>query len=122
MSELEEKINSLLNNPAEISKIAQMAKSMLDGRGDSHTDKPGENLVESLSSLGESLNPKIIAELGKIISDKGGKDSKRALLEAMKPYLAEKRRKKMDQAIQIAKLARLAEVVFAESGGDHDGL
>lgn len=99
-----------------------MAKSMLDGRGETQTDKPSENLIDSISSLSEGLNPKIIAELGRLMSDKGGSNNKKTLLEAMKPYLTEKRRKKMDQAIQIAKLARLAEVVFAESGGDHDGL
>jgi thioredoxin-like negative regulator of GroEL len=123
MSELEDKLNSLLNNPAEINKIAQMAKSLFDtGQDEKDKDKGGETLLQSLSSLGEGLNPKIIGELGKIMSDRGGSESKRAILEAMKPYLNEKRRKKMEQAIQIAKLARLAEIVFAESAEDQNGV
>jgi hypothetical protein len=88
MSELEDKLNSLLNNPAE---IAQMAKSLFDtGQDEQDKDKGGETLLQSLSSLGEGLNPKIIGELGKIMSDRGGSESKRAILEAMKPYLNEK--------------------------------
>ena len=39
-----------------------------------------------------------------------------SLLEAMKPYLSEKRRAKMDKAIKIAGLARIARLAMGEMG------
>lgn len=48
----------------------------------------------------------------------GGHDSaNRHLLEAMKPYLAEKRRRKIDRAMKLARLASLAELARRGLGG-----
>lgn len=50
-----------------------------------------------------------------------GRDSaSRHLLEAMKPYLAEKRRGKIDRAMKLARLASLAELAAGEMGEDDD--
>ena len=40
------------------------------------------------------------------------------LLEAMKPYLAEKRRRKIDRAMKLARLASLAELAAEDLEGD----
>ena len=49
----------------------------------------------------------------------GGHDSaNRHLLEAMKPYLAEKRRRKIDRAMKLARLASLAELAAEDLEGD----
>ena len=49
----------------------------------------------------------------------GGHDSAtRHLLEAMKPYLAEKRRRKIDRAMKLARLASLAELAAEDLEGD----
>ena len=40
------------------------------------------------------------------------------LLEAMRPYLSEKRRSKMDKAMKIAWLAQIARLAMGEMGGD----
>ena len=39
---------------------------------------------------------------------------------AMKPYLAEKRRRKIDRAMKLARLASLAELAAGEMGEDDD--
>ena len=39
-------------------------------------------------------------------------------LEAMKPYLAEKRRRKIDRAMKLARLASLAELAAEDLEGD----
>ena len=44
-----------------------------------------------------------------------GRD-RRALLEAMKPFLSERRREKMDKAMKLARLAGLAGIAAAEFG------
>ena len=49
----------------------------------------------------------------------GGKKSEsRDLLEAMKPFLAEKRRRKIDKAMKLARLASLAEIAVGGFGGE----
>ena len=50
-------------------------------------------------------------------SDRSPGNDKKALLEAMKPYLSEKRRQKMDKALKIARLARIAGIAMGETEG-----
>lgn len=60
-----------------------------------------------------------IAQLASSILGGGGHDSaNRHLLEAMKPYLAEKRRRKIDRAMKLARLASLAELAAEDLEGD----
>ena len=47
-----------------------------------------------------------------------GDDNKQRLLQAMEPYLSEKRRGKVDKALKIARLARIAKAAMGEEGGD----
>ena len=52
---------------------------------------------------------------------KGGDSGReQALLKAMAPYLSEKRRGKMDRALQLARLARIARLALGETGDGHD--
>ena len=83
MSDFEDKLNKLLNDPKEMERFAGFAKSLMSGGG------------------------------------RSSKDEK--LLEAMKPYLSERRRSKMDRAMKIARLAGLAELAAGEFGGSDDG-
>lgn len=117
MSELEEKINSILNSPEEMSRITQLAQSLMGGAPDA--GKSGE-------SAGDAPGPEpgLLSKLSGLLGGKGtegtetAKNDKLALIEAMGPFLGEKRRKKMTRALQIAKAAKLAGVLFAEDGGD----
>ena len=56
-----------------------------------------------------------------LISASSASDSReQALLAAMKPYLSEKRRAKMDRAMQLAHMAKLAQLALSEAGGEDD--
>ena len=60
-----------------------------------------------------------IGRIGRLLSAGGERDrEKKALLEAMKPYLSPKRREKMDKAMKIARLARIAGIAMGEEGKD----
>ncbi|MEI3101481.1 MAG: hypothetical protein V8T45_06720 [Oscillospiraceae bacterium] len=70
---------------------------------------------------GLGIDPASLQRLGRLLSRGGGqKPQERALLEAMKPYLSEKRRSKMDKAIKLARLAKIAQLAMGEMGGDGD--
>ena len=48
----------------------------------------------------------------------GGEGREQALLKAMAPYLSEKRRGKLNNALRLAKLARIARLAMEQGGGD----
>jgi hypothetical protein len=126
MSELEDKLNKILSSPAEMEKIMGLAKSLSGSLG---TQPSGESAAASagpvpdlggLASTLKDLDPKIFRLMTRLIGEyTTAKNDKAALLSAIKPYLKEDRREKIDRAAEIAKLARLAKIAFSEfSGGD----
>lgn len=123
MSELEDKINGILGDPAQMEKIAGLAKSLMGGGDDpaEKTKSAGGGLDSLMQSLGGdgTIDPAMLARLSRAFSSGAGeKKQERALLEAMKPYLSEKRRSKMDKAIKLARLASIARIAMGEMGGD----
>ncbi len=113
MSEFEDRINSILGDPAQMEKITQMAKSLMGGES-----TPPENSGATLPGL----DAETLGRLSRLMSDGNAQSSEqRALLEAMRPYLSEKRRLKMDKALQLARFARIARIAMKEMGDDADG-
>ena len=93
MDEIGEKLDALLNDPKQFGKIAQLASSIL-GDGGGKQAPPSAPEPELDVDMGQ-LRRMMSALRG------GGHDSaNRHLLEAMKPYLAEKRRRKIDRAMK----------------------
>ena len=129
MSEFEDRINSVLNDPEQMNKIANLAKSLMGGDG--QKTAPGDGgmmgklgeLAKGLSGGGSAgqespaIDPAMLGKIGRLMKAGNTQSSnERALLEAMKPYLTEKRRQKMDRALQLAKLARIARMAMGEMG------
>lgn len=114
MSELEDMINSVLSDPAQMEMINGLAKSLMGGGEVPAADtQPGVS-APAFPGLDSSMLSRIGALMG---SDRSPGNDKKALLEAMKPYLSEKRRQKMDKALKIARLARIAGIAMGETEG-----
>lgn len=110
MSDFEDKLNKLLNDPTEMERFAGFAKSLMGGGEPEAEEKPPE------------FDAGMLKKISGLMGRSGGGSSKDTkLLEAMRPYLSEKRRNKMDRAMKIARLAGLAELAAGEFGGDDDG-
>lgn len=106
MSELEDSINQVLNDPKQMERIADIAKSLMGGGN-------ADNAPD--------FDPKMLQRLSGIMNSGEINDSKdKKLLDAIRPYLSEKRRGKMDRALKLAKMARLASLAATEFGGDGD--
>ena len=88
MGELEDRLNSILSDPEQMRRISSLAQSLMGLSG----------------ALGSLLTP----------PQQGG--DKAALLEALKPWLSEKRRQKLSRAMRLAKMARLARFAIGEAG------
>lgn len=109
MGELEDSLNQVLQNPEQMEKIANLAKSLMGGGA---PEKSAEM---------PSLDPKMIQKISGLMNGDAVKDGKdRRLLDAMRPYLSEKRRSKMDKAMKLAKMARIASIAAEEFGGKED--
>lgn len=109
MNEFEDRLNALLNDPGEMERFASFAKSVMGGAEQSNPALP-------------ELDPGLMSKISGVLSGADAKSSKdRKLLEAMRPYLSEKRRSKMDRAMKIAQLASIANAA-ALFGGDDDNV
>ncbi|NLT14839.1 MAG: hypothetical protein GXY05_10910 [Clostridiales bacterium] len=125
MSEFEDKLNKILSSPADMEKIMSIAKSFSGSLG-SQSSAEGNTAgasapdLSAISSSLKDIDPKIFRLVTRLIGEyTSGKNDKTALLNAIKPYLKEDRRVKVDKAAEIAKIAMLAKVALAEfTGGD----
>ena len=102
MDELESRLSSVLGDPQQMEKITKLAQSIMSGAGAN----------ESASSEGPGLDPEMLGRLTRLMNTQEGREEK--MLEAMSPYLSEKRRGKMNRALKIAKLARIARLAMEE--------
>ena len=118
MSELEDKINAVLGDPKQMEQITKLAKSFMGGGTPGKAAEPEPKGEEDLfASLG--MDGATLQRLGRLLRQGGAeKPQEQALLEAMRPYLSEKRRSKMDKAMKIARLAQIARLAMGEMGGD----
>lgn len=118
MGELEDRISSVLSDPGQMEQIMAMAKSLM-GPQDAPQAKT-EAAPSKVSSLMENLDPAMLGRLMGSFSGGGQSDRKHALLEAMKPYLSQRRREKLDRAMELARMIHMAELAFGVfGGGDH---
>ena len=82
-------------------------------------DHPEEKISQALSLLGKAPEepsatenlPDIgtITKIAGLLSGSQESDNRAALLSALKPFLSEERRPKVDSAIRLLKLAKMAE-------------
>lgn len=100
MSELEEKLNSVLNNPQMMQQIMSMAQSF--GGQIPREDSPPK--AENIPEIDLGMLQKLSGLAGQSAIDK----NQRSLLHALGPYLSRERIGKLEKAMRAAKMARLA--------------
>ena len=113
MDELEDKLNSILSDPGQMEKIAGLARTLMGGAGP-------EAAPEVPPGVAPGLDPGLLGRIAKAMRGGGDGGREQALLAAMRPYLSEKRRGKMDRALQLARLARILRLTALEGGGGDD--
>lgn len=115
MSELEDRINSILSSPEEMNRITQLAQSLMGGSAPVPVQPDASEQPDSgMAGMMEKLR----GMMGTAQAVPGGKSDTHALLEAMTPFLGEKRRRKMTRALQLARAAKFAGTMFSEEGGE----
>lgn len=129
MSELEDKISEVLGDPEQMAQITRLAQSLMGGAGDTAGETSGSTegaktsarpaAMPDLASLG--IDADMLSRITRLISSGSAQNAdEQALLNAMRPYLSEKRRGKMDKAMKLARLARIARLAIGEmEDGSH---
>lgn len=121
MAEFEEKLNSILGDQNAMSQIMTLAQS-LSGAGSppsAETPHPEPAAAPPADmSLGlNQVDPRLLQLGGRILKEyQRGEDKNTALLLALKPFLRQERYAKVDQAIQLARLARVVRVALESMG------
>ena len=100
MEGIEEKLGSVLSNPQLMQQIMNMAQSL----GQSAPEPEPEPDAPSLPDLDPAAMTKLIS----LASRTGIDPNQRALLQALRPYLAKERIVKLEKAMQASKIAGIA--------------
>lgn len=123
MGEFEEKLNSILGDQQAMGQIMALAQflgkqSSSDQEEKDTAPEPAEDAPPDLSQLMGNLDPKMV-QLGMRLMREYQQDDGQntALLQALRPYLREERRGRLDKAVQIAKMSRLLRVALGSLGG-----
>ena len=107
MSEMEDKLNSILGNPEMMSQIMAMAQSIGKGQQSSAVSTPPP-AQETAKASAPSFDPKLVQRIYGIASQSGIDKNQQALLKALSPYLTHQRISKLEKAMRAAKIAGLA--------------
>lgn len=112
MSEMEEKLNSVLSNPQLMQQIMSMAQSI-----NTAPTPPEQNTPQEMTP---ELDLNLIRQLTGM-AQKGTIDhNQQSLLKALGPYLSPGRIGKLEKAMRAAKMAQFASV-FLNSGQFQSG-
>ena len=110
MSELEDKLNSMLSDPQLMSKVMQLAGSVNRTASEfPKGEQPGAQ-AEPLPDLG------MLSQLSQLAGQGNIDSHQQSLLCALEPYLSRYRIQKLEKAMRAAKLAQVAST-FLNSGG-----
>ena len=133
MAELEEKLNEILGNQQAMGQIMALARSLSGGgsapeeQEESQEEREeipafhGQGLPSSgpdLASLLGQVDPAMIQMGMRLFQEyQGREDRNTALLSALRPFLREERRAKLDRAMELARVTRLIRVALGAMGG-----
>lgn len=138
MAELEEKLNAILGNQEAMGQIMALARSLsggggqppgaagpeAGGAGEKPDGGPGGPPADDLSQLLGQLDPELIRKgLAIVRQVREGEDRSADLLRALRPFVREDRRGRLDRAVELTRTARLIRAVLGAAGkGAREGV
>lgn len=106
MEQLEDKINAILSNPEMMKSILSMAQSF--------GAAPSQESPQPKKEEGLPFDPAMLQKLSSLSAKGSISQQQRGLLQALSPYLSNRRLQKLEQAMRAAGVARFA--ISAVSG------
>ena len=110
MSELDDKLNSILSNPAMMQQIMALAQTL--NQSDSQQQKqepspPPQQPPQSTTQEG-ALNPNLLSKVAGLMQRGSIDKNQESLLKALSPYLSKQKLQKLERAMYAAKMAGVA--------------
>ena len=116
MSEMEEKLGAILNNPQMMQQIMAMAQAMSQSSPQESKKEEPPKQQSAAPAPFPNIDPGMIQKLSGLTRQGGVDKDQQALLKALSPYLSRDRVAKLERAMRAAKMARMASA-FLNSGG-----
>lgn len=126
MADWQEQLNTILSDPDAMAQIASLAQTLSGQAAEDgapppppppEPPKPGADAAALLSGV-KNLDPELLRRLvplmGQLNRPESGETS--AFLHALRPFLSEKRRGKVERAAQLARLIHLGKTFLTTSG------
>ena len=134
MSELEDRLSAVLNDPQAMGRIMALAQSLSGQAGGGPQREqlaPAEDASrpppepERWEELLGNVDPKMVSLGMRLMREYGRNDDRCvALLAALRPFVKEERFAKVDRALRIARLSRVVRVLLdaLRAGGEEQGV
>lgn len=104
MADLSDKLSSILSDPAAMQEIAALASQLgMEAPGVHKEPPPAPDSGADTAALLSGLMP--------VLSSMKADDDTTRLLEAMRPFLSEERRAKLDRAKRLIRLMKLMPMI-----------
>lgn len=116
MSELEERLNTLMNNPQLMQQIFSMAQAMGAEAQNKQNNQNKQTKQKEPSAEPPAFDPKLLQTMAQAFGHSGIDSNQNTLLQALSPYLSSYRLQKLQRAMQAARLAGAASA-FLNAGG-----
>lgn len=111
MDQMEDKINSVLNNPQLMQQILSMAQTL--GQSAPPPQPPQDQSAEPRLP---DFDPALLQKLSGLAAQGHIDRDQQALLTALHPYLSHRKLSKLEKAMRAAKIARMASGFLGQGG------
>lgn len=125
MSELDDKLNSILSNPQMMQQIMSLAQSMNGPEPQppapsqpSQSQPPPSSTPKGGGLLDAPIDPSLLSKIAGLMQRSSIDQDQAQLLKALKPFLSGKKLQKLERAMHAAKMAGIASDVVG-IGGHH---
>lgn len=110
MSELDEKLNSILSNPAMMQQIMALAQALNQSeaqRQSTNSTAPPQQSAEPAVKEAP-FNPNLLNKIAGLMERGSIDKNQESLLKALGPYLSRQKLQKLERAMHAAKMAGIA--------------
>ncbi len=129
MAEWQAQLNSILSDPDAMAQIAALAQSISggqDGAAASEGKRPseaGERAADAPPPNAPGVDPELLRRLAPLMRqlDRPESNETTAFLLALRPFLSEARRGKVERAAQLARLIHLGKTFLLAQGQEEAG-
>jgi len=109
MEDLENKLGAILGNPEMMSKIMSLAQSFNSQEPESEQKPPPQSHIPD-------IDISLLQKLSGAAKQTGIDQNQKSLLNALAPYISHRRLRKLERAMQAAKMAAVAGIFLNQSG------